>query len=114
MKMKKSAIVAVMSGAALFVGGAAATVASAQDAPSVPGLNVGNNSCIAPWMWNGPGVVGTTGNSHTYSSCTGGGTAATESGLGLLNNACILPWNWNGPLNGLISGQTSVYSSCAG
>lgn len=110
MKMKKSAIVAVMSGAALFVGGAAATMASAD----TPGVNIGNNSCIAPWHWIGPGIVGTSGQTSSYSACTGSSSATTESGLGLLNNACVLPWNWIGPLNGMNTASTSSYVACEG
>lgn len=111
MKMKKTAIAGVLTGAALLAGGVMATVASA-DSADVPGLNVGNNSCIAPWMWNGPGLVGVTGQTNTYEACSGGSSASSTEGLNIGNDACILPWNWNGPFNGLMSGNTSTYASC--
>lgn len=108
MKMKKTAIAGVLTGAALLAGGVMATVASAD----VPGLNIGNNSCIAPWMWNGPGLVGVTGQTNTYEACNGGSSASSTEGINIGNDACILPWNWNGPLNVMLSGNTSTYASC--
>lgn len=114
MKMRKTVVAGVLTGAALLSGGVLATVASADvaDVPSPDGVNIGNNACIAPWMWNGPGVVGVSGQTSTYEACTGGAEAVAGDGFTAFNNACILPWNWNGPFNGLMTGNTSTYSSC--
>lgn len=106
--LKKTAVVATLAGAALAVGGAVASTASAQD---VPTGGIGNNVCAAPWQWNGPGTLGLSGQTTTYETCGGTG-ASSEEGFGLFNNACLLPWQWNGPFNAMLTGNTTTYSSC--
>lgn len=115
MKMKKSVLAGVLTGAALLSGGVMASVASA-DVADLPtpgsGVNVGNDACIAPWMWNGPGTAGISGQSQSYSACTGGSEVADAEGSGFGNDACILPWNWNGPFNFALTDNHSEYAAC--
>lgn len=106
--LKKSAIVAVLSGAAILTGGVAATMASAAPAES-PVPSVGDDFCPAPWQWNGPGVVGLSGESTSYEACGGSSVESTE---GLVNGACLLPWQWNGPFNALLTENATSYAAC--
>lgn len=106
--VKKTAVVAALAGAAIAVGGAFAASATAQDAPSG---GLGNNACVAPWNWNGPGTLGLSDNTSAYEACNGAGDAA-EGGVNLFNNACLLPWMWNGPFNAMLTGNTNTYSAC--
>ncbi len=107
--VKKTAVVAALAGAAIAVGGALATSATAQEAPSG---GLGNNACVAPWQWNGPGVLGLSENTTTYETCGGGAGETAEGGVNLFNNACLLPWQWNGPFNAMLTGNTTTYASC--
>lgn len=106
--LKKSAIVAVLSGAAILTGGVAASMATAAPAES-PVPSFGNDFCPAPWQWNGPGTVGISGETTSYAACNGSSVDSVE---GYGNGVCLLPWQWNGPFNGLLTGNTTSYAAC--
>lgn len=113
--LKKSAIVAVLSGAAILSGGAIAASADTLEAPTPSGTqssNSGNNLCPAPWQWNGPATVGMSGESTSYAACNGSGVEASEGGYG--NNFCPAPWQWNGPFNAMHTDNQTSYAACNG
>ncbi|MQY10462.1 hypothetical protein SRB5_05700 [Streptomyces sp. RB5] len=89
---------------------AAPTFAAAPQQIDPPGgdvMGVGNNLCVAPWMWTGP--LTALSPSGDYAACNQTGTAGGDT-MGVLNNVCLLPWDWTGPLT--ILSPSGDYAAC--
>ena len=91
-------------------------VATAGDVVAVESdgsFNVLNDVCVAPWYWEGPGNVGSTGNVTDYQACNDGETELGGDGsVNVLNNVCVAPWHWDGPLNLFNTGNFTKYAAC--
>jgi hypothetical protein len=78
----------------------------------VGNVNAGNETCWAPWNWDGPGNAGRLGNISDYEACENPIQNEYPPGVNILNNSCVAPWLWEGPLNIGQTGNTKVYRAC--
>ncbi|MEV6106594.1 hypothetical protein AB0M28_18025 [Streptomyces sp. NPDC051940] len=107
--MRKTLAAVGLAVAALTLSASTAVAAPQPDDDSLLGRivgdgGIGNNLCVAPWMWNGP--LNIDSDAEGYMACN---YAESASG-GILNNVCLLPWNWNGPLN--VGSDSKYYTAC--
>lgn len=107
--IKKMLIATAVIGGAMLV--AVAPASAGDHDRSGPGISILDNACVAPWHWEGPGNIATTGQT-TYAACNDNSTA-NGAGISIADNACVAPWHWEGPLNILTGGDTS-YVVCNG
>jgi|SRR5687768_12198702 hypothetical protein len=107
--IKKMLLATAVIGGAMLAAAAPASAGEDHDR-SGPGISILGNACVAPWHWEGPGNIATTGDT-TYAVCNDNSTHG--GGISIADNACVAPWHWEGPLNILTSGDTS-YVVCNG
>lgn len=91
-----------------------ATAGEVVEIESDGSFNALNDVCVAPWYWEGPGNVGSTGNLTDYQACNDGDYELGDTGsVNVLNNACFAPWHWDGPLNLFGSANITRYAACS-
>lgn len=125
-KVLRGALVAAGTFAAVAGFGATATAAEVGpvDVPNVadlpaaevaelPNINILNNACVAPWMWQGPVNFLVGSQDMEYAACNDM-EAPSGEGINIGENACILPWFWQGPFNIGLGSQDGEYAACNG